>query len=250
MPQLDPDPTLGYSSAMTEVRSRPVSREYLEALLVAALFLWFTNTFVLKTFYIPSGSMEKTLLIGDHLIVNRYVYGPSATVLENNLLPGRQVRRGDIVVFRSPESPEVDLVKRCVGVPGDRIEMVHKTLYVNGKKVEDGNFAIHSDPYVASRRVAINLHRFKRDNFGPVEVPEDHFFFLGDNRDESYDSRYWGPVPSHFIKGRAFLIYWSYGGETPDGTWRGFGAKIGQLARTATGFLTRTRWSRSFRIIR
>jgi signal peptidase I len=233
---------------MTEGRHQPVWREYLEALLVAGLFLGFTNTFVLKTFYIPSGSMENTLLVGDHLIVNRYIFGQEGPL--SRLLPDRKPRRGDIVVFRSPEDPSIDLVKRLIGLPGDTIEMRQKQLLVNGKPVDDKTFAIHRDPRVGDEQNAYNYQLYRRDNFGPLTVPEGHYFCLGDNRDQSYDSRYWGAVPEHYVKGRAFLIYWSYGGETPDGQWPGWLAKLGQLGRTAVGFFTKTRWIRTFRIVR
>jgi signal peptidase I len=234
---------------MTERRHHPVWREYLEALLVAGLFLGFTNTFVLKTFYIPSGSMENTLLVGDHLIVNRYVYGAPDGVAALGLLPTREPRRGDVVVFRSPEDPQIDLVKRLIGLPGDRVEIRQKQLFLNGRRVDDRTYAIHRDPRVGSERTSFNYQLYRRDNFGPVTVPPGRYFFLGDNRDFSYDSRYWGAVPVHYVKGRAFLIYWSYGGETPDGQWPGLLAKVGQLGRTALGFFTKTRWERTFRVV-
>ena len=231
-------------------RQRPsVLREYLEALLVAAIFLGFTNTFVLKTFYIPSGSMEDTLLIGDHLFVNRYIYGPRPTSVEDMLLPGREVRRGDIVIFRSPETPELDLVKRCVGIAGDRVDVVDKELFINGEQVEDELYSINGDSKVHQRTSAYREGR-RRDNYGPFVVPEGHLFCMGDNRDYSYDSRFFGPVPMSHVKGRAVLVYWSFGGETPDGTWRGWGPRLRQLGNTALGFVTKTRWRRSLRLIR
>jgi len=235
--------------AMTERRQHSVWREYLEALLVAGLFLGFTNSFVLKTFYIPSGSMENTLLVGDHLIVNRYIYGGDRQGL-GRLLPARAPRRGDVVVFRSPEDPAIDLVKRLIGLPGDRVELRQKRLLVNDHWVHDEAFAIHRDSRVGTSRATYNYQLYRRDNFGPVTVPAGHYLFLGDNRDFSYDSRYWGAVPRRYIKGRAFLIYWSYGGETPDGQWPGMAAKLAQLGRTAVGFFTKTRWDRTFRLIR
>jgi signal peptidase I len=225
-------------------KRRSTFREYLEALLIAGIFLGFTNSFVVKTFYIPSASMEETLLIGDHLFVNRFVYGPAVTELEQILFPSRSVERGDIVIFKSPERPGVDMVKRCVGLPGDTVRVVDKDLYINGEWVEDADYTIHRDPHMVPGT------RRRRDNFGPYTVPEGHYFCLGDNRDHSYDSRFWGPVPAHYVKGRAFLVYWSFGGETPDGTWPGWGTKIRQLGRTAAGFLTRTRWNRTFHLIR
>jgi signal peptidase I len=233
-----------------EARSHSTAREYLEALLIAALFLGFTNTFLVKTFFIPSGSMEDTLLVGDHLFVNRYIFGASATELERRLLPLREPRRGDIVIFRSPERPTVDLVKRLVGLPGDRIQMIDKQLHLNGKRVDDAAYVQHRDPRIYPNRPFLDDQRRRRDNFGPLTVPPGHYFFLGDNRDQSYDSRFWGPVPERYLKGRAFLIYWSYGGGTSDGTWRGLGPKLRELGETALGFATRTRWLRTFHLPR
>jgi signal peptidase I len=226
------------------------AREYLEALLIAALFLGFTNTFVIKTFFIPSGSMEDTLLVGDHLFVNRYMFAPAATGPERTLLPQRPPRRGDIVIFRSPERPTVDLVKRLVALPGDTVQIIDKQLYVNGEMVEEEPYVRHKDPRTFPNRPFLDDQRRRRDNFGPVQVPEGQYFCMGDNRDHSYDSRYWGAVPARYLKGRAFLIYWSYGGGTSDGTWRGLGSKLREIGSTAFGFLTRTRWSRTLHLPR
>jgi signal peptidase I len=194
--------------------------------------------------------MEETLLVGDHLIVNRYIYGPVRAAGLAGILPARTPRRGDVVVFRSPEDPQIDLVKRLVGLPGDRIELRQKRLFVNGREVDDREYAIRRDPRVGTERTSFNYQLYRRDNFGPMTVPPRHYLFLGDNRDFSYDSRYWGPVPEHYVKGRAFLIYWSYGGETPDGQWPGLRAKLAQLGRTALGFFTKSRWERSLQVIR
>lgn len=224
-------------------KRRSTFREYLEALLIAGIFLGFTNAFVFKTFYIPSASMEKTLLIGDHLFVNRFIFGAETSQLEKALFPLRDVQRGDIVIFRSPERPTVDMVKRCVGIPGDTIRVTGKTLFVNGEPAEESGFAVHD-------RRRSRAGRRSRDDFGPYVVPPAHYFCMGDNRDHSYDSRFWGPVPAHFVKGRAFLVYWSFGGETPDGSWPGWGARLRQLAQTAASFGTKTRWSRTLHVIR
>lgn len=229
---------------------RSTLREYFEALVIAGIFLGFTNTFVVKTFFIPSASMEETLLIGDHLFVNRFVYGPAIGEFERRLFPLRPVQRGDVVIFRSPERPRVDMVKRCVGLPGDEVEIVDKKLYINEERVDDSSYTWHRDPRVFPNRSGIPESARRRDNFGPYTVPEQHYFCLGDNRDQSYDSRFWGPVPARFVKGRAFLVYWSFGGETSDGVWRGWGHKLGQLARTAIGFFQKSRWDRTFHVIR
>jgi signal peptidase I len=221
---------------MAEKAERSVFREYFEAILIAAIFLRFTNVFVVQTFYIPSGSMENTLLIGDHLFVNRFIYGPAATELERKILPLRAVQRGDIVIFRSKTDKGMDIVKRAIGVPGDTIQVDSGELYLNGKDVADESYAIHKrpDPPFAPR-----------DWFGPVTVPERRYFFMGDNRDESLDSRFWGFLPAHLVKGRALFIYWSNGNQPPEGT-----NPIAGLLRTALGFFSNTRWDRSFRLIR
>jgi signal peptidase I len=230
---------------MAEERS--IWREYLEALIIAAIFLWFTNTFVIQTFYIPSSSMEETLLVGDHLFVNRFIYGPTAFEIEKKLLPLREVRRGDIVVFRSPKEPTLDLVKRCMAVGGDTVRIVDQQLYISGKPVADKSYVVHKGSDSGLGYYEAPPHR---DNFGPERVPEDHYFCMGDNRDNSYDSRFWGPLPAHLVKGRALFIYWSYGGRTSTGQWEGLWAKVRDLAETAVGFFSKTRWERTFRLIR
>ena len=225
-------------------------RVWVEAILIAVVFLRFANTYVVQTFYIPSGSMEDTLLVGDHLFVNRFVFGATASPAETSWLPQRQVERGDILVFRSVEEPGVDVVKRCVGLPGDKVEISGKHLFLNGKRVRDGDFAVHKDPVLIPRMPHVEAPEARRDNFGPLSVPEGHVFCLGDNRDYSKDSRYWGPLPVEHIKGRALLIYWSYSGETPDGEWRGYGSKVKQIAQTLIGIPGKSRWDRTFRLIR
>ena len=143
------------------------------------------------------------------------------------------------------------MVKRCIALPGDRVEISSKHLYINGDRVEDDAYAVHGDPTVFPNNPRFAQHPLaRRDNFGPIVVPEDHVFCLGDNRDFSHDSRFWGPLPMSHIKGRAFLIYWSYAGETPDGQWRGAGTKIRQVLGTLAGFPTKTRWRRSLKLIR
>lgn len=231
---------------MAERAERSVFREYFEAILIAAIFLRFTNVFVVQTFYIPSGSMEDTLLIGDHLFVNRFIYGPAATELERKLLPLRPVERGDIVIFRSKTEKGMDIVKRAIGMPGDTINGVDKQLYLNGKKANDSSYAVHKDPTVYDPYDQwLHPNQRKRDSFGPFLVPENAYFFMGDNRDESLDSRFWGFLPAHLVKGRALFIYWSNGNQPPEGT-----NPITGLVRTALGFFSNTRWDRSFRLIR
>ncbi len=226
-------------------------REYFEALLIAGVFLGFTNTFLVKTFYIPSASMEDTLLIGDHLFVNRFIFGATGVEWLDRLLPLRAVRRGDIVIFRSPERPAIDMVKRCVALPGDEVQLVDKQLYVNGQPVGDAAYAKHADEILIPSRDRFAVDSDRDGGLDdPYTVPPGHYFCLGDNRDRSHDSRFWGPVPRHFVKGRAFLIYWSYGGRTSDGTWHGWAAKLRELGEKVAGFFPRTRWGRTFELPR
>lgn len=228
---------------------RSIWREYGEAILIAAIFLRFTNAFVLQTFYIPSGSMENTLLIGDHLFVNRFIYGDTVGGPLEGLLPTRPLRRGDIVVFRSKEEPTVDVVKRCIGLPGDRIRIADKELFLNGRPVADKPYTRHTDPITYKNLPAYPPNRRRRDNFGPFVVPEKHYFFMGDNRDYSYDSRFWGPLPAHLVKGRAVIIYWSYGGRMTREDAQGFDRVVG-IGKTALGFFTLSRWDRTLRVVR
>lgn len=217
--------------------------------MIAAIFLRFANAFVVQTFYIPSSSMEDTLLVGDHLFVNRFIYGATQGPLEDRLLPTRPVERGDIVVFRSKEDPAIDVVKRCVGLPGDEVEIVDKALYLNGERVEDSAYTKRTDPLVYRDLQAYSPDKRKRDNFGPLVVPEGHYFLMGDNRDNSYDSRFWGPLPEHLVKGRVGVIYWSYGGrmapESADEIER-----VKQAWGTLQGLFTQSRWGRTFHLVR
>lgn len=229
--------------------SRSVFREYFEALLIAAVFLGFTNTFVVQTFYIPSGSMEDTLLVGDHLFVNRFIFGPSVTELEKKLLPLRPVERGDIVVFRSKENPTIDVVKRTVGLGGDEIKVAAKELFLDGEQVDDDSYTKNVDPRIFPNRPGLDRQIRQRDTFGPFRVPDEQIFCMGDNRDRSYDSRFWGGLPRHHVKGRALLIYWSNGGDTPTGD-ESASTRVRQLVGNTLGFFTRTRWRRTFQLIR
>ena len=247
-PHLTPVPVLRYHWRSMAEAKKSTLREYLEALLIAGIFLGFTNTFVVKTFYIPSSSMEDTLLIGDHLFVNRFIYGGKGGEAPS-WLPERPVRHGDIVIFRSPEQPKIDLIKRAIGMPGDTLQMIDKQLYINGE-MQTEPWAIHRDSNVYPDRPGVPAALRARDNWGPIIVPDGEYFCMGDNRDNSYDSRYWGFLPAKMLAGRAVLIYWSYGGQTSDGTWHGLAAQIGHLARTIIGLPTKTRWGRTFHLIR
>ena len=189
--------------ASSAPRTKSTVREYAEALGVALLLALVIRTFVVQAFKIPSGSMLPTLQIGDHILVNKFIYGPRLEVpltqWSLGQLPGfREPRAGDVVVFIYPKERDKDFIKRIVAVAGQTVEARGNTLLIDGKQVEDAH-----------------AHYEKRDHvdFGPYTVPAGHVFVMGDNRDESYDSRFWGPVPIQDIKGLAMIIYWSWGGE-------------------------------------
>ncbi|HVT15849.1 MAG TPA: signal peptidase I [Thermoanaerobaculia bacterium] len=234
-------------------QQRPLAREYLEALAIAVIFAVFARTYVVQAFKIPSGSMEPNLLVGDHILVNKFIYGPTLFSLERSLLPVRDVRRGDVVVFRFPPDPSRDFVKRAIGLPGDTIRLADKKLHINGRRVADESYAIHSDKtaYPHGPLFGATPTGQLRDNFGPFLVPPANYFCLGDNRDNSHDSRFWGTVPESLVKGRALMVYWSFASPAADfGEGSGFWNKLERAARVALHSFSRTRWDRSFRIVR
>jgi signal peptidase I len=163
---------------------------------------------VVQAFKIPSGSMLNTLLIGDHILVNKFIYGVRLPFAGTILIPVTEPKHDDIVVFKFPEDPSKDFIKRVVGVEGDTIEIRNKKVYVNGE-LKESDFAIYLDPYVQHSEQ-------HRDNLGPIKVPENSIFVMGDNRDYSYDSRFWGFVDVKDLKGKAFMIYWSWNGENKE----------------------------------
>lgn len=184
------------------IKKKSTFREYAEAAAIAILLALFIRTFVVQAFKIPSGSMEPTLLIGDHILVNKFLYGVKTPFIHNTLIPVSKPERDDVIVFIYPVDKSKDFIKRVIALPGDKIEIVDRRIYIN------------NEPYV-DKYGFYNQHNTKGRNpggyrFGPVTVPEDHYFVMGDNRDHSYDSRFWGFVPFRSVKGKAFIIYWSW----------------------------------------
>ncbi|MBW2595878.1 MAG: signal peptidase I [Deltaproteobacteria bacterium] len=182
---------------------KSVVREYAEAIIIAILIALFIRTFVVQAFKIPSGSMKPTLQIGDHLLVNKFTYGIKIPFLRKTLISINDPEREDIVVFIYPVDRTKDFIKRVVGVAGDTIEIRDKKIYLNGSPCDDGH-GIYTDRRLFPASVQ------PRDNFGPVTVPAGHIFVMGDNRDYSYDSRYWGFVDLKDVLGKAFIIYGSW----------------------------------------
>jgi signal peptidase I len=186
-------------------------REYFESVCVAVILAFFVRTFVVQAFKIPSGSMEPNLLIGDHLLVNKFVFAPALTSLERTLLPIDPIRRGDIIVFKYPEDPTRDFIKRVIGLPGDMIEMRNKKVYVNGTPLDEpyAHFIYPPDEGGSSAPDVAGGDLLR--SFAPMTVPADMYFMMGDNRDNSQDSRYWGFMPREYVKGKALFVYFSFG---------------------------------------
>src|SRR6266550_8883922 len=199
-------------AATDDHEQKSTVREYYEALLIAVIFVRFAAIFVFQAFKIPTGSMEDNLKVGDHIIVNKFIYGPGPNM--GGLLPLRDVRRGDIIVFRYPLQPDTDFVKRVIGMPGDVVTVRDKVVSVNGTALVEP-YVVHEDPQVYPLQPALPEPYRSRDQFGPYKVPFGQYFAMGDNRDRSSDSRYWGTVPRGMIKGRAFMVYWSFRGQPP-----------------------------------
>jgi signal peptidase I len=189
-------------------KKKSIFREYFEAICVAVVLALFIRTFVVQAFKIPSGSMLPTLLIGDHLLVNKFIYGIRVPFTGKILVPIKTPKHGDVVVFRFPKDRSIDYIKRVVGTPGDTVEIKAKKVFINGKPIDDKH------AYVSSTAV-LNAKASPRDNFGPIQVPEDRIFVMGDNRDNSYDSRFWGFVDQRDVLGKAFILYWSWDIKKP-----------------------------------
>ena len=199
----------------TTAGKKSIFREMMEALLVALILALVIRTFIVQAFKIPSGSMLETLQIGDHLLVNKFLYGLKWPFSDNYVIQGTDPARGDIVVFRYPNNKEIDYIKRIVGLPGDTIEIRNKQLIRNGQAAQE-NYIRHSQPALI---VPV------RDNYGPVTVPPGKYFMMGDNRDDSQDSRFWGFVDRGDLHGKAWRIYWSSGG-LGNVRWSRFGKSV------------------------
>ena len=207
---------------------KSTAREYLESIIVAVILALFVRTFVFQAFKIPTGSMKPNLLVGDHLLVNKFIFAPAASAIERALLPMRDIDRGDVVVFKFPEEPDRDFIKRVIGLPGETLELKNQTIFINGMPLVEPYADYVFPPSSQGADDSADLRR----RYGPVTVPAGHYFMMGDNRDDSQDSRYWGFLPKSYVKGRALFIYWSF--DTPED---GSGSML-------TGFFSGSRWRR------
>jgi len=203
-------------NSRTKGKTKSKMQEYIEAIIIAILIAVFIRTFVIQAYKIPSRSMVPTLLVGDHLLVNKFIYGVKIPYFRKTIIPITDPQRGDIVVFIYPNDRSKDFIKRVIGIAGDTIEIKNKKIFINGKEYTD-TYGIYSDSVIYPGSMQ------PRDNFGPVTVPPKSLFVMGDNRDESADSRYWGFVELNDVEGKAFIIYWSWNSEDQNLRWKRIG---------------------------
>ena len=202
------------------IKSKSKFVEYAEAIIIAILIAFFIRTFIVQAFKIPSGSMKPTLLIGDHILVNKFIYGVKIPFIRKNLISISEPKRDDVIVFIYPEDRSKDFIKRVIGVGGDTIEIRNKKIFLNGLPFQDTH-GVYVDDFIIPGTIQ------PRDNFGPVTVPKDAVFTMGDNRDQSYDSRFWGVVELKDVLGKAFIMYWSWNREDHNVRW----SRLGRLVR-------------------
>jgi len=215
--------------------------EYVELIAETLIYVFFVMTFLLQSFVIPTGSMEDTLLIGDHLLVDKVSYSRDGDGVPGNfLLPQVPIRRGMIVTFKSPAEMEKEYVKRVIALPGETISIHNKVVSINGEPLNE-KYTYFRDP---------RIQNGYRDNFPEYTVPAGHYFCMGDNRDHSFDSRYWGTVPADYIIGKPWRLYWSYTANTDDYMAPGILNQLKSIGRTIVHFFSRTRWDRSLKRVR
>ena len=227
-----------------------ILREYFVTIIVCTIFALFVTTYVVHPMTVPTPSMEPTILVGDRLLIDKFtIRNGFRTGLP--VTPRHSIERGDIVVFKFPRQPEVLYVKRTIGLPGERLEIKNKIVHINGAPLDEP-YKFHSDNYVYSDQGQFHMFGgdFKRDNYGPIIIPENSYFVMGDNRDDSADSRYFGLLPRNHIVGSPLFVFWSYEDDS-DAYLRSSLTEILSLyAERTFFFLTRTRWNRMGRVVR
>ncbi len=247
--------------------TKSTGREYFESLVITVILALFGTTFIIQAFKIPTPSMEDNLLVGDHLLVNKFAFGTPGAVIDR-ILPFKDVERGNIIVFRYPRDLTKHYVKRVVGLPGERLKIVDKQVFINGEPIEEP-YKIHRSPpgayadpfrdyfpprpHPGRRYSGVNQDLYWYEEYlreTEILIPEGHYFAMGDNRDDSADSRYWGFVPREDIVGKALVIYWSYETDAAEYRRTGVGDRFQQIIDLGTNFFRKTRWSRTFMVIR
>jgi signal peptidase I len=240
---------------------KSTAREYFESLTITVILALFGTTFIVQAFKIPTPSMEDNLLVGDHLLVNKFAFGAPGSI-GDALLPLRDIQRGDVIVFKFPRDLSKHFVKRAIGVPGDRIRVVDDQVFVNGEPLVEPYKRMQTNAYREEfPPLRGSISRYQSDEGteswyepyrqkGEIVVPEGQYFAMGDNRDNSLDSRYWGFVPRSLIVGKALIVYWSYESDADAYRETDRSAWVRQTIELVTNFFAKTRWSRTLKIIR
>lgn len=231
---------------MNPASKKSAVREYLEMLVGAVILALFVRAFIFQAFKIPTGSMEPNLLIGDHLLVDKMIFSPSLGWVEDLLLAKRPIERGDVLVFKFPEDPTRDFIKRVIGLPGESFEIQEKQVLINGQALTEKYAYFLEPPLQRSDPDYGFFGEDLKDNFGPQTVPDRQLMMMGDNRDNSRDSRFWGTLRTDQVKGRAVVVYWSYEASREEYQRE---ASFQWIKDTLSAF-GRTRWSRFFHVIR
>ena len=234
----------------TDIHEYSTVREYFITTVVCSIFALFVTTYVVHPMTVPTPSMEPTILVGDRLLIDKFT-------IRNGFFPGlpitpeRDIKRGEIVVFKFPRQPEVLYVKRAIGLPSETLTIRNKIVHINGQPLDEP-YKIHSDPYVQSPKEGNHFFSgdFKRDNYGPVEIPENSYFVMGDNRDDSADSRYFGFLPQTHIVGKPVIVFWSYDDDSDAYLRSSLPEMLGLYAERILFFIPRTRWTRMGSIVR
>lgn len=226
-------------------REKSTSREFFELIVETAVFVFFVMTFVVQAFQIPTGSMEPTLLVGDFLLVNKMVYYNPVFLVEKWILPRKEIKRYDIVVFKYPKELRKDFVKRVIVLEREKIEIKNKQVYINDEPIPE-SYKVHNDSQIRSKKDYYFYNDVIRDNCGPMFVPAGHCFVMGDNRDNSQDSRYWGFLSLDYIKGKPWIIYFSYKAERDAYLKTGLKDRLKKFVN----FILKARWKRILKVIR
>ena len=225
-------------------REKSLFREYFELIAETAIFVFFVMTYVVQAFQIPSGSMEPTLLVGDFLLVNKFIYARPIDSFEAAVMPSRELKRKDIIVFKYPRDLSKDFVKRVIALEGEKIEIKNKQVFINDRPIDEP-YKVHNDSQIFEKGNYYQYDDVIRDNYGPVVVPPGHLFAMGDNRDNSLDSRYWSFVTLYYVKGRPWVIYFSYEAEKDAYLKNGVRDRFKKFFR----FVFKPRWNRILKVV-
>lgn len=232
-----------------QVMRKSAAREWLESLVFSLIFVFFFTNFIAQATQVPTESMKPTILVGDHFFLDKFAFPANYPEFMNKVLPNREINRGDIVAFKSPGDPKVPFIKRVIALPGETLEIRDKTVYINGKALDE-SYKHFIDPNIYERGSGIPSDYIARDNYGPKVIPPNSYFMMGDNRDNSNDSRFWGVVDGKMVIGKPLFIYWSYDAPPYDPRSKTIVEHAQDYLSVALNFFSKTRWGRTGKVLR